>query len=64
MGNFIEWYDIGVYGYLAVTMPAVFTAGMDQSVGLVVTLPGLPLTPVSERLRLLAELGCNRHSPR
>ncbi|NWO16192.1 MAG: hypothetical protein HLX46_04970 [Corynebacterium sp.] len=46
------------------TMPAVFTAGMDQSVGLVVTLPGLPLTPVSERLRLLAELGCNRHTPR
>lgn len=44
VGNFIEWYDIGVYGYLAVTMTAVFTAGMDQSMGLVVTLLGFAVS--------------------
>ncbi|HKS92084.1 MAG TPA: MFS transporter [Tepidiformaceae bacterium] len=44
VGNFIEWYDIGVYGYLAVTMTAVFTAGMDRSMGLVVTLLGFAVS--------------------
>ncbi|WP_075723278.1 MFS transporter [Corynebacterium stationis] len=44
VGNFVEWYDIGVYGYLAVTMTAVFTAGMDQSMGLVVTLLGFAVS--------------------
>lgn len=44
VGNFIEWYDIGVYGYLAVTMTAVFTEGMDQSMGLVVTLLGFAVS--------------------
>ncbi|MFV0433281.1 MAG: MFS transporter [Leucobacter sp.] len=44
VGNFIEWYDIGVYGYLAVTMTAVFTQGMDQSMGLIVTLLGFAVS--------------------
>lgn len=44
VGNFIEWYGIGVYGYLAVTMTAVFTAGMDQSLDLVVTLLGFAVS--------------------
>lgn len=44
VGNFIEWYDIGIYGYLAVTMTAVFTAGMDQSMGLIVTLLGFAVS--------------------
>ncbi|MEG2425097.1 MFS transporter, partial [Glutamicibacter sp.] len=44
IGNFIEWYDIGVYGYLAVTMTAVFTEGMDQSMGLLVTLFGFAVS--------------------
>ncbi|WP_141361746.1 MFS transporter [Glutamicibacter uratoxydans] len=44
IGNFIEWYDIGVYGYLAVTMTAVFTEGMDQTMGLLVTLLGFAVS--------------------
>ena len=44
VGNFIEWYDIGVYGYLAVTMTTVFTTGLDQSLGLVVTLLGFAVS--------------------
>lgn len=44
VGNFIEWYDIGVYGYLAVTMTTVFTSGLDPSVGLVVTLLGFAVS--------------------
>lgn len=44
VGNFIEWYDIGVYGYLAVTMTSVFTAGLSQSMGLVVTLLGFAVS--------------------
>lgn len=44
IGNFIEWYDIGVYGYLAVTMTSVFTEGMDQTMGLLVTLLGFAVS--------------------
>ena len=44
VGNFIEWYDIGVYGYLAVTMTKVFTEGMDESWGLLVTLFGFAVS--------------------
>lgn len=44
VGNFMEWYDFGVYGYLAVTMTAVFTTGMDESVGLLVTLLGFAVS--------------------
>ena len=28
VGNFMEWYDFGIYGYLTVTMTAVFTQGL------------------------------------
>lgn len=44
VGNFIEWYDIGIYGYLAVTMTSVFTEGMDESLGLLVTLLGFAVS--------------------
>lgn len=30
VGNFMEWYDFGIYGYLTVTMTAVFTQGLPQ----------------------------------
>lgn len=33
VGNFMEWFDFGVYGYLAVTMTSVFTEGMDRQMG-------------------------------
>ncbi|MFE4542081.1 MFS transporter [Arthrobacter sp. NPDC056727] len=44
VGNFIEWYDIGIYGYLAITMTSVFTEGMDQRMGLLVTLLGFAVS--------------------
>ncbi|WP_311214709.1 MULTISPECIES: MFS transporter [unclassified Arthrobacter] len=44
VGNFIEWYDIGIYGYLAVTMTSVFTEGMDEKMGLLVTLLGFAVS--------------------
>ncbi|MFJ4027373.1 MFS transporter [Paenarthrobacter sp. NPDC089989] len=44
VGNFIEWYDIGIYGYLAITMTSVFTEGMDQRTGLLVTLLGFAVS--------------------
>ncbi|MFB7893594.1 MFS transporter [Microbacterium sp. NPDC056044] len=44
VGNFMEWFDLGVYGYLAVTMTAVFTAGMDATWGLLVTLFGFAIS--------------------
>ncbi|WP_293951731.1 MFS transporter [uncultured Corynebacterium sp.] len=30
VGNFMEWYDFGIYGYLTVTMTAVFTQGLPE----------------------------------
>lgn len=44
VGNFMEWYDFGVYGYLAVTMSSVFTEGMSDSAGLLVTLFGFAIS--------------------
>ncbi|WP_269928767.1 MFS transporter [Kocuria massiliensis] len=44
VGNFMEWYDVGVYGYLATTMAQVFTAGMGETVGLLVTLFGFAVS--------------------
>jgi MHS family proline/betaine transporter-like MFS transporter len=44
VGNFIEWYDIGIYGYLTLTMTSVFTEGMDQRTGLLVTLLGFAVS--------------------
>lgn len=44
VGNFMEWFDFGIYGYLAVTMTAVFTAGMDEGLGLLVVLLGFAIS--------------------
>ena len=44
VGNFMEWFDFGVYGYLAVTMTSVFTSGMDEQMGLLVTLFGFAVS--------------------
>lgn len=30
VGNFMEWYDFGIYGYLTVTMSTVFTDGLPE----------------------------------
>ena len=59
VGNFIEWYDIGIYGYLAVTMTSVFTEGMDERMGLLVTLLGFAVSFVVRPLggMILGPLG-------
>lgn len=44
VGNFMEWYDFGIYGYLAVTMTKVFTEGMPKELGLTVTLLGFAVS--------------------
>jgi MHS family proline/betaine transporter-like MFS transporter len=44
VGNFMEWFDFGVYGYLALTMRTVFTEGMDEQMGLLVTLFGFAVS--------------------
>ncbi|MER7796220.1 MFS transporter [Microbacterium sp. NPDC096154] len=44
VGNFMEWFDFGVYGYLAVTMAAVFTEGLPPEAGLLVTLFGFAVS--------------------
>ena len=44
VGNFMEWDDFGIYGYLAVTMTKVFTTGMPDSLGLTVTLLGFAVS--------------------
>ena len=59
VGNFIEWYDIGIYGYLAVTMTSVFTEGMNERMGLLVTLLGFAVSFVVRPLggMILGPLG-------
>ncbi|WP_312776565.1 MFS transporter [Corynebacterium variabile] len=37
LGNMMEWFDYGVYGYLAVTMSAVFFDSLSDSLALVAT---------------------------
>lgn len=44
VGNFMEWFDFGIYGYLAVTMTTVFTSGLDPEFGLLVTLFGFAVS--------------------
>ena len=44
VGNFMEWFDFGIYGYLAVTMTAVFTEGLPREAGLLVTLLGFAVS--------------------
>jgi MHS family proline/betaine transporter-like MFS transporter len=37
IGNFVEWFDYAVYGYLAVTITAVFFPDSDPQTGLLMT---------------------------
>ena len=37
IGNFVEWFDYAVYGYLAVTITAVFFPEADPTTGLMLT---------------------------
>src|SRR5690554_3642305 len=37
IGNFVEWFDYAVYGYLAVTITAVFFPESDPQTGLMMT---------------------------
>ncbi|RAX49312.1 MFS transporter [Arthrobacter sp. AQ5-05] len=37
IGNFVEWFDYAVYGYLAVTITAVFFPDSDPATGLMLT---------------------------
>ncbi|MDN5764913.1 MAG: MHS family MFS transporter [Humibacillus sp.] len=37
IGNFVEWFDYAVYGYLAVTIAAVFFPESDKQTGLLLT---------------------------
>ncbi len=44
VGNFMEWFDFGIYGYLAVTLTAVFAEDIPQPWGLLVTLLGFAVS--------------------
>lgn len=44
VGNFMEWFDFGIYGYLAVTLTAVFMSGLPTSTGLLLTLLGFAVS--------------------
>ncbi|GAA4380534.1 MFS transporter [Paeniglutamicibacter cryotolerans] len=37
IGNFVEWFDYAVYGYLAITISAVFFPTSDPTTGLMLT---------------------------
>jgi MHS family proline/betaine transporter-like MFS transporter len=37
VGNFVEWFDYAVYGYLAVTISTVFFPATDRTTGLLLT---------------------------
>lgn len=44
VGNFMEWFDFGIYGYLAVTLTAVFTSDAPGGLGLLLTLFGFAIS--------------------
>ncbi|MCD7100950.1 MFS transporter [Pseudoclavibacter sp. 13-3] len=44
VGNFMEWFDFGIYGYLAVVMTHVFTEGLPQQTGLIIMLLGFAVS--------------------
>ncbi|KFI75511.1 MFS transporter [Bifidobacterium mongoliense] len=44
VGNFMEWFDFGIYGYLTIVMTTVFTQGMPRSIGLLVMLLGFAVS--------------------
>ena len=37
IGHFVEWYDYGVYAYVATTLAVVFFASSDPTVALLAT---------------------------
>lgn len=37
VGNFVEWFDYAVYGYLAATISTVFFPETDRTTGLLLT---------------------------
>ena len=37
IGNFVEWFDYAAYGYLAVTISAVFFPSEDRQLALMMT---------------------------
>lgn len=44
VGNFMEWFDFGIYGYLTVVMTAVFTRGIANSLGVLIMLLGFAVS--------------------
>ncbi|MFF7684017.1 MFS transporter [Microbacterium sp. NPDC007973] len=44
VGNFMEWFDFGIYGYLAVTLTTVFASDVPAPWGLLVTLLGFAIS--------------------
>ncbi|TDT34245.1 MFS transporter [Naumannella halotolerans] len=44
VGNFMEWFDFGIYGYLAVTLAVVFVSDVPEPWALVVTLLGFAIS--------------------
>ncbi|WP_295786860.1 MFS transporter [uncultured Microbacterium sp.] len=44
VGNFMEWFDFGIYGYLAVTLTVVFASDVPAPWGLLVTLLGFAIS--------------------
>lgn len=44
VGNFMEWFDFGIYGYLAVTLTVVFASDVPEPWGLLVTLLGFAIS--------------------
>ena len=44
VGNFMEWFDFGIYGYLAVTLSAVFASNVPAPWDLLVTLLGFAIS--------------------
>ncbi|MBD8044641.1 MFS transporter [Arthrobacter sp. Sa2BUA2] len=50
VGNTMEWFDIGVYGYLAVTMGAVFLSDADPAAQLLFSLGVFAVTFIARPL--------------
>lgn len=44
VGNFMEWFDFGIYGYLALTLSAVFASNVPAPWDLLVTLLGFAIS--------------------
>lgn len=44
VGNFMEWFDFGIYGYLAVTLTVVFASDVPAPWNLLVTLLGFAIS--------------------